>query len=570
MVAWRLVLVQGLASERFVSLAAEQRERRIVLPPQRGSILDRDGSVLALSLDMRTIFANPRFVHDPKGAAAALSPLLGAEQASLEAKLASDRGFVYLARKVDPAVAEKVAALRIPGVDSLTEPRRFYPAGSLGAHLVGFVGTDNEGLAGMEGIHDRLLAGKPGEMLMERDPDGYSIPAGKSRVTPPVPGGDLVLTVDREIQFAAEDALARAVERYRAKGGTIVVMRPGTGEVLAMANAPAFDPNQISSSTPEARRNRAVIEVFEPGSANKVITVAAALESRVAAPDDAFSVPDRISMAGRVFHDAYPHPTKDLTLTEVLAQSSNVGTIKVATAVGKERLHEHLERFGYGRPTGLGIPGESGGLLPDPERWWKTSLPTIAIGQGVAVTPMQIVGVYATVANGGVRAAPSLVRGTSSGGRLRPAERAGSERVIREETAARLTRMLVQVVDGDHGTGSLAAVPGYRVAGKTGTAQKPRTDGRGYEGYVASFVGFAPAGDPKLVAGVILDDPDPIWGGVTAAPTFREVMEFGLRHLGIGPGPALPQEGTPLPAPGRSGGVAPDPSRRPVSPDTPD
>lgn len=574
-VAGRLVWMQGMASERFVALAADQRERRVALPAERGDILDRDGAVLALSMRMESIFANPRFVPDPQAAAAALAPVLGIDAAALAGKLGQERGFVYLARKVDPVVAAKAKALGIPGVESVAEPKRFYPAGSLGAHVLGFVGTDNKGLAGLEAQYDGLLSGRPGEMLIERDPEGRSIPQGKSHLTPPAPGDDIILTIDREVQFAAESALARAVESYRAKGGSVVVLRPQTGEVLALANLPAFDPNHFATAVPDARRNRAVVDVYEPGSANKVITAAAAIESGTADPSAVISVPDRLALAGRTFRDSHPHPTLDLTLAQVIEQSSNVGTIKVAVDVGKDRLHDYLLRFGYGSPTGLDFPGEAGGIVPNPERWWSTSLPTIAIGQGVAVTPMQIVGVYGVVANGGEWIQPRLVKARVDGsGRHHPARAPGTRRVIEPGTARQLTGMLTSVVEGTHGTGKAAAVPGYRVAGKTGTAQKPRRDIRGYEGYVASFVGFAPADRPQLVVGVMLDDPDPIWGGVTAAPVFREVMQFSLRHLGIGPGPVPPparEEGTPLPAPARSRGAAPDPkANAPVSTDTAD
>lgn len=563
LVSARLVFVQFLDSERFTALAAVQREKRHVLAPERGSIFDRDGAELAISLKMETIFANPKFVADPKGTAEALASILSLPPGGpdgLEVKLAKKSGFVYLARKVDPAVAEKVRLLNLPGIYTAPESKRFYPAGSLAAHVVGFVGMDNEGLGGLESRFEKMLRGKPGEVLMERDPQGRPIPAGRSKFIPPVSGDDLVLTIDREIQFVAEQSLRHAVETWHAEGGSVIVMRPSTGEVLALANLPGFDPNDLRSSNPESRKNRAVENVYEPGSANKVITAAAALETGIVDSNDIINVPDHLKLGNKTFRDAHSHPVWDLTFADVIAQSSNVGTIKVAGRLGKDRLHTYLRKFGYGQPTGIDFPGESRGLLPKPESWWDTSLPTMAIGQGVAVTGMQIAGVYATVANDGVSVRPRLVRATfDPQGVVKPATPSEVRRVIKSQTARELTRILVGVTEGKHGTGSAAAIPGYQVAGKTGTAQKVAPGG-GYSGYVGSFIGFAPAGDPQIVVGVILDNPSPIWGGVTAGPAFKEVMQFSLRHLGIGPGPVLrPQQGgggTPLPVPVRSGDVA--------------
>lgn len=560
----RLIWMQIVASDKFVALAADQRQRKVVLPAQRGSIYDINGSELAISMEMKSIFANPRFIPDKKAAADAIAAVLGSEPAEMLAKLSTDKGFVYLVRKAEPAVAAKVLGLGIPGVDAMPESKRFYPSGFLASHVVGFVGSDNEGLGGLEDRYDGLLSGTPGELLLERDPQGRSIPAGESRMVPSTAGEDLVLTIDKQIQFAAESALAKAVHAYSAKGGTIVVMRPDTGDILAMANFPTFDPNDFRAATPESRKNRALVDVYEPGSANKVITAAAVIEEGVVKPSDRFKVPDKLKLSSKVFHDAHPHPVLDLSFSEIIQQSSNIGTIMVAQGLGRTRLHEYLFRFGYGRPTGLDFPGEAGGILPKPEKWWDTSMGTIPIGQGVAVTGMQIMSVFAAVANDGVAVQPRLLaaRVDPEGNRHRATESA-SRRVIKSTTAAAVTKILVGVTEGKDGTGKMSAVPGYQVAGKTGTAQKPLPGGGGYGGYVGSFIGFAPAGDPRLVVGVILDEPSPIWGGVTAAPTFKEVMQFSLRYLGIGPGPVLPLEGTPLPAPGRSGGTPQAPSGAP-------
>ncbi|MGH2810829.1 MAG: peptidoglycan D,D-transpeptidase FtsI family protein, partial [Actinomycetota bacterium] len=410
----------------------------------------------------------------------------------------------------------------------------------LAAQVLGFVGTNNQGLAGLESKYDSVLSGSPGQILTERDPQGRKIPAGRSFARPAVPGRDLVLTVDAQIQFEAERLLAEALKKWRAKSGTAVVMDPRTGDVLALANAPSFDPNNFRAFAPEVRRNRAVMDVYEPGSANKAIVAAAAIESGLTSPQEVFSVPDVFRIADKVFKDSHPHPTLNLTFSGVIERSSNVGTIKVAQRLGRERLYEYLERFGYGKTTGLGFPGESPGILPKTNKWWTTSMGSIPIGHGVATTTMQIIDVFAAIANRGELVAPKLVKGFVSNGKIDQPPPSSTRRVINEQTARTVTQMLLEVTEGKEGTGALARVPGVQVAGKTGTAQKPLPKGKGYEGYVSSFIGFAPAGAPRLVAGVVLDDPKPIWGGVTAAVTFQQLMEFSLRHLGIGPGPVLP------------------------------
>jgi cell division protein FtsI (penicillin-binding protein 3) len=489
--------------------------------------------------------------------------MLGVPAADLAARLSNGTGFAYLARRIDPQVAAAVVALGIPGIQSITEPLRVYPDGQLAAHIVGFTGTDAQGLAGLEATYNGVLSGKAGSMAMQTDPQGRVIVSARSQTTPPVAGNDVVLTLDQNIQYQAEAALAQAVQTYHANGGTIIVMRPSTGEVLGLANFPTFDLNSYSTSTALSRANRAVQDVYEPGSASKVITAAAALESGAVSPDEVMVVPDTLHLANRTFHDAEPHKVLNLTLPQILEQSSNVGTIQVGLRVGKDRLYNYLQKFGYGKATGVGLPGESSGILPPAKTWSATQLPTAAIGQGVAVTAMQMMSVYSTVANGGVWVQPRIVVGQrDASGKLKPAAAPISRRVIRPDTAKTLTSMLLEVVGGSTGTGGAAAVPGYQVAGKTGTAQKPIPGGSGYSGYTASFIGFAPAANPQVAVGVVLDDPTPIWGGSTAAPTFKIVMQNALQRLGIGPGPVLPtggvtlpSGGTPLPGPARSGDV---------------
>jgi cell division protein FtsI (penicillin-binding protein 3) len=563
LIAGRLVWVQGLNSSRYVALASLQRDRTLTLPATRGEILDRNGQVLAMSVDAKTVIADPHQISDPKAESLALAPLLGVPAGTLAATLSNGSGYAYLARQIDPHLAARVMALRLPGITDIDEPQRVYPDGQLAAHVLGFLGgTRGRGLAGLESVYNGLLAGRAGQEQIQADPQGQEIVSAHSQVIPPVQGSDLILTLDQDIQYEAETALAQAMQSYKARAGSIVVMDPATGNVLALANAPTFDPGNFATATAQDLTDRAVSDVYEPGSTNKVITASAALESGAVTTQTVVTVPNSIYVNGSRFHDAETHGTLELTLPQILEQSSNVGTIRIAMQVGAPRMDDYLQKFGYGKPTGIGLPGESGGILPSLANWSGTTLPTAAIGQGVALTVMQMMSVYSTVANGGVRVTPRIVAATrDAAGRLRPVKRATPHRVIQAATASTITSMLLNVVNGSTGTGALAQIPGYEVAGKTGTAE--HVVNGAYSGYIASFMGFAPAANPRLVVGVVLDNPTPIWGGSTAAPTFKTVMQFALQRLGIGPGPVLsPLEGvggTPLPTPARSGDVPPGP-----------
>jgi cell division protein FtsI (penicillin-binding protein 3) len=572
-IAGRLVWVQGVDSSHFVALASVQRDRTITLPASRGQILDRNGNVLAMSVDAKTIIADPRQISDPSSEATQLAPMLGVTATVLAKTLSNGSGFAYLAHQIDPATATSILALGLPGITDVDDPKRVYPDGQLAAQVIGFVGADGQGLGGLESSHNTILTGKAGQEDIQADPAGQEIVSAASQLTPPVQGADLQLTLDQDIQFESESALAQAVQSYHAEGGSIVVLQPSTGNILALANYPSFDPNNFATATAEDMTDRALSDVYEPGSTNKVITASAALESGVVTTQTVITVPDTLKVAGSTFHDAETHATLNLTLPQILEQSSNVGTIKIALQVGAPTLDKYLLKFGYGQPTGIGLPGESGGLLPTLPNWSGTTLPTAAIGQGVAITVLQMASVYATIANGGIYMRPRIVAGQSNAtGQIVPSAPTPTHRVIQASTARTITSMLLQVINGSTGTGAEAAIPGYQVAGKTGTAQKPANGG--YAGYVASFMGFAPAQDPQLVVGVVLDQPTPIWGADTAAPTFKTVMQFALQRLGIGPGPVLPASngtgGTPLPAPARSGDAPayplPGPSSLPVAP----
>jgi len=531
-VAVRLVLLQVRDAPTYEALALEQRVRRIPLPAERGTIYDRSMHELALSLPAKAIYADPALVMDPAGTASRLADVLEVREADLLEALTSESRFEYLSRRVGLGIARRVARLDLPGVDFIDETMRSYPGGSLASQVLGFVGIDGTGLAGLELQWEDILAGRPGSMVVEQDPDGLAIPQGFQEVERPRRGRDLVLTIDKDLQFFAEGALAEAVERNGALGGTVIVLDPATGDVLAMATAPGFDANAFTEAPAFVTRNRGVTDVYEPGSVNKVITASAAIEEGVITVRERMWVPPRYQVGDKIFHEAHPRPAMAMTLTDIIAQSSNIGTIMTAERLGSERLDAYLRAFGFGTETGIRFPGEADGILMPEEDWWTTSMGTIPIGQGIAVTPLQMASVYATIANGGMRVVPRLVRGSVAGNSVIDRPSAEADPVVSTRTARLVTRMLAQAVAV--GTGGEGQIPGYWVAGKTGTARKPLEDALGYsEEYVASFIGFAPARDPAVVVAAIIDEPDTVYGGVAAAPLFREVAGFALAHLRV-------------------------------------
>jgi len=537
----RLGVLQVRQAGAYVELGWEQRVRTVTLAAERGEIVDRNQAPLALSLEARDVYADPRYVTDPAGEASMIADALGwerAEQRELRARLRADGSFVYVARGVDREVADALADRGPPGIGFLPSSTRSYPAGSLASQLLGFTDVDGLGIAGLEKQYESTLAGTPGERTSELSPLGQLIPGGLDVVEPPVPGVDLVLTIDREIQFQAQQYLRRAVEDNRAAGGTIIVMDPRTGDVYAMASYPWFDPNRIGEFDPATFRNRAVTDLWEPGSVNKIITAAAALETGAVALDDVFAVPATREIDGYTIHDSHPHAITRMTLADIIARSSNIGSSLVADRVGNERMAAFFARFGFGEPTGVGFPGEQRGLMPSVSEWTDVTRATVSFGSGVAVTPLQMASVYATIANGGRWVQPRLVRGTrTSDGVMRAADAPPSRRVIDRETADALTQMLAYAVAD--GTGAAARIPGYQVAGKTGTAKKLE-DGDYVRRYVASFFGFLPASDPRIVVAAVLDEPATVYGGVAAAPLFQDVARYAIQNLPIEPAPAVP------------------------------
>jgi cell division protein FtsI (penicillin-binding protein 3) len=578
----RLIVLQVFDATSLDEAAAKQRLRTIELPGERGRIFDRDGGDLALSVPARTVYAQPRLIGDPAGTARRLAPLLHQPARTILGRLRSGSAWTYLARGIPVADGQAVAKLELPGIGVLSDTMRRYPSGRLAAQVLGFVGTDGTGLAGVEQRYQGLLAGHSGQMLLEQDPSGRPIPQGQRSIEPARPGSDLVLTIDPNIQYVAERALTAAVKQYQAESGSVVVMAPRTGELLAVANVPTFDPNRFGSSSDEARKNRAVTNVYEPGSTNKVITAAAALDAGVVRPSTKVTVPPVLPLCPGVhpFHDSHQHGTEQLSFADVVAQSSNIGTIRVATKLGAERLAKAELDFGYGQRTGVDLPGETPGIVRPQSGWTCPDLGTNAIGQGVAVSVLQMARVYAAVANGGLLVQPTLLGGTvDERGDFHASERPTPKRVLAVRTAQTLTSILEGVVR-EGGTGTRAALDDWTVAGKTGTAQVPDPGGGGYlpGAYVASFMGYAPAEDPRVVVAVVLDRPAKgIYGGTVAAPVFREVAGYALRHmevppsLGGGDTASGAATGTPSAPDGDVSGSAPAdaPGPDPLGPDPP-
>jgi cell division protein FtsI (penicillin-binding protein 3) len=532
----RLVVLQVGDHQALSAAGLRQRVRPTDLPAERGAIVDRTGAPLAITLDARDVYADPRYVTDPVGQAARIARVLDLRPRDVERKLRTPGAtFVYLSRQVDVDVADRLEAMALPGIGFLGVPKRYYPAGALAPQVLGFVGVDSTGLAGLEFEYEAVLAGTPGTRTVELDGDGLPIANGLEVVEPAVPGRTLVTTLDREVQYLAQEALRRAVRENRAMGGTVVVMDARSGDVYAMASFPWFDPDDFAHADRTAIRNRAVTDMFEPGSVNKIVTAAAALESGAVGPRDVFQVPWWLRVGGYTVNDAHQHPVQEMTLGDIVAHSSNIGSAMVAERVGSPELASVLTRFGYGRPTGVGFPGEAGGVVPALPLWTDITRTTVSYGQGISMTPLQMAAVYATVANGGMWVQPRLVRGTSDDvGELEEASDAPPRRVLSEQTASMLTRMLASVVET--GTGGAAQIPGYQVAGKTGTARK-LVDGRYVRRYVASFAGFLPASDPRVVIVVSIDEPSTVYGGVAAAPVFSEIARHVIQRLAI---PAAP------------------------------
>ena len=524
----RAAYVQVVQGDRYEQLASRQHRETIEIPAARGTIYDRTGEPLAIGEQATTVYADPRNVVAPMKAATKAGETLGLDPDELYPQLRDrTKHFLYVRRKADPIAAKALQKLGVAGFGFYSEERRAYPQGRVAAHVLGYAGTDNQGLDGLERSLDKTLAGKPGFEIVVRDPAGRAIDVVTSRRERA--GRNVVLTLDHQLQASAEQLLSNAVGRWRARGATAIVMDPHTGAILAMANAPTFDANAFSSAPAEARRNRAVTDLYEPGSTFKIVTVAAALEDNVVAPDTSFRLAPTIDVADRTIREAHTRGTETMTVRQILAESSNVGTITIAQRLGGPELASWVDRFGFGKRTGVDFPGESPGMVLPYEDWSGSTIGTVPIGQGIAVTPLQMVSAYAAIGNGGVIPPAHLI--AKVGGKK--VKHGKGRRVVSRHTADRMTAMFRDVVV--EGTGTEAAIPGYTVAGKTGTANKAE-NGRYVSKYVASFVGLVPARNPRLAILVMVDEPrGQIWGGVVAAPIFRDIARFALQYLEVPP-----------------------------------
>ncbi|HLM36368.1 MAG TPA: penicillin-binding protein 2 [Gaiellaceae bacterium] len=531
----RAAWLQGVRAASFGRLASNQHSEEVTIPAARGTLYDRGGVQLAIGEQATTVYADPRTVTDPRSEAATVAKILRLDEGQVYALLADrTRGFVYVARKADSALAAKLARKGLPGLGFYHEERRFYPQFNLAAQVLGYAGVDNRGLAGLELSLDEQLAGRAGRERIVKDASGQAIDTITSRTERD--GEDVYLTLDHTLQSNAQAVLRDTVRKWHAKSATAVVLDPATGAVRAMAVAPGFDANDYPKVWRVFQRNRAVTDTYEPGSTFKLVTVAGALSERLVAPTTRFTLPYEIHVADRVVHDAEPRGIETMTVAHILSHSSNVGAITLAQKLGQKRLARWIKRFGFGKLTGIDFPGESRGIVPPEDRWSGSSIGNIPIGQGIAVTPIQVASAYAAIANRGLWVRPHLVDHVGDGAPRVP----GRRRIVTQRVASQIMAMLKNVVA--EGTGILAEVPGYQVAGKTGTAAKPDQQG-GYSDsrYVASFVGVVPASRPRLVILVSVDEPrGAIWGGVVAAPAFSQIAKFGLQYLDGGIQPDAP------------------------------
>ena len=528
----RVAWLQAVRANALDRIGTSQHRETIDVPAHRGTIFDRLGVQLAIGEPATTVYANPRQIVDPRAAAVAAGRALDIEPETIYPLLADrSRGFVYVARKADPEKADALERQDIAGFGFYPEERRTYPQRAVASEVVGYAGVDNKGLSGIELQLDGALAGEGGSKTLVRDPFGRTLQVTDSE--PVRDGRDVHLTLDHTIQGQVERILRETREGWDAKAATAVVLDVETGGILALGVEPGFDANaypNVARRDIERLRNRAVTDTYEPGSTFKVVTLAGVLESGLVSPRTKFRLPYSIQVADRVIHDAVKRATQTMTVSQILSQSSNVGVITLAIQLQRQALSDWIQLFGFGRPTGIEYPGESKGIVLPPDDWSGSTIGNVPIGQGIAVTPMQMVAAYGALANEGVWTQPHLVERVEGGKPVQPQRR----RVISKRVARQLKRMLRGVVE--EGSGTSAQVPGYTIAGKTGTAAKPDpTGGYSTSRYVASFVGYVPASKPRLVILVTVDEPSTIWGGVVAAPAFAEIAQFALQYLEVPP-----------------------------------
>ncbi len=550
LLALQLVRVQVIQASEYQSKAANEMQSTRTTPAPRGEITDINGVAFARSVSAITIVVDQTQISDPARVANFVAPILGLPVAEVEENITGTRRYSIVLKNGRPALWDRLTKeiyeynkglsseqldKRIIGFFPERSFIREYPSGSLISSLVGFVRADGIGATGLESSLNSIITGTDGRYSFANG-YGAEIPGSQREIVAAKAGTSVRLTIDRDVQWVAAKAIAEAVKTSRAASGTVIVMDPRTGEIVAHATAPTFDPNNTKNVDLSLMRNPSVQDVYEPGSTGKVMTLAAALEEKTVAPTTVFAVPYKIKRGGSTFKDHDKHPVQQLTTSGILAVSSNTGTIKIGETISNEKLYSYLTKFGVGQKTGSGLPGESAGLMPKVKNWSATTAPTVAFGQGYSVTAMQATSVFATIANHGVRVSPTVIAGTQdASGHFTPAANRTSTRVISEDTAREL-RLMMESVVSPTGTAPSAAIPGYRVAGKTGTAWRYDDKTGGYSGYTASFIGFAPADAPRYVINVTIQDPrNGYYGGLLGGPVFKKVMTFVLQTKHVAP-----------------------------------
>lgn len=548
----RLIEIQAIRANGYVEKANNELSKTATLLAPRGAIYDKNGVELARSVSAINIAVDQTVVNDPVNAAKVVAPLLGLSESELIPSLTGQRRYVMIAKDVAPSKwraiysaitnynteilkTEGGISKRIGGFVPERSYIRDYPTGKLSASLVGIINNEGIGASGIESSLNSILSGRNGKYVYANG-RGNIIPGSEQVRVEAKAGTSIRLTIDRDVQWVAQNAISQAVAAARAESGTVIVMDPKTGHILAQASAPTFDPNNSATITQDKLRNPSVQEVYEPGSTGKVITVAAAMEEKLVTPNTVFTIPYSMKVAGETFSDHEKHPPQRLTTTGLLAVSSNTGSIKLGQSLGKDNLYNYLKKFGIGENTNSKLPGESAGILHPVKNWSGTSLPTIAFGQGYSVTAMQATSVFATIANNGIRVKPTILAGlVDESGKFSAVNDSQSVKVLSEDTAKNLRKMMESVVSPS-GTAPSAAISGYRVAGKTGTAERYNPICKCYSGYTASFIGFAPADQPRYVVSVTIQDPKGMhWGGYLGGPVFKKVMSFVLESKHIPP-----------------------------------
>jgi cell division protein FtsI (penicillin-binding protein 3) len=550
--AVRLVDVQAVRAAGYANRADMELAKKSIIMAPRGAITDINGTEFARSVTAYRILADQAIIDYPKKLAELAAPILGVDQDWLESQLTGTRRYVVIEQSVKPAVWRELEAAvdaynaevsqekngyakRLAGFFAERIYVREYPERELGAAVIGFINRAGSGAAGLEYSMNSTLSGVDGEYTYA-NAGGTIIPGTQKITSEAVRGNTIRLTIDRDVQWVAQEAIRTAVKNSRALSGTVIVMDPATGQILAHATYPSFEPGNTKGIDPYRWQNPSVQEVYEPGSTGKVITVASAIEEGKISPETVMTVPDKLKRSNKVFKDHDPHPVWKLTTAGALAVSSNTASIKIGEMLSNDKLHSYLKKFGIGEKPGSGLPGEEGGKLLDVKDWSGTTAPTVAFGQGYSVTAMQATSVFATIANNGIRVTPTVVAGISdAAGRYTPANKQKSVRVISADTALKM-RLMMESVVSPSGTAPTAAIPGYRVAGKTGTAQRVDDSCGCYRGYTASFIGFAPADKPEFVISVTIQDPKGLhWGGYLGGPVFNKVMSFVLKDQHIPP-----------------------------------